>query len=116
MIKQLILGVGIAALAFGAGTVYQKEYNTPKPCIQNFKDVWFGHNIQSMLSDDKTTWESGLTNRDIAIRVIYHGDKPEDRASIFKVDVSDRFIEYYVPSYCYVEDRGIFGPTLWKKP
>lgn len=114
--KQAILGVSIAALAFGAGTVYQKEYNTPKPCIQNFKDVWFGHHIQRMLSDDKTKWENGQTNRDIALQVIYHGDKPEDRASVFRVEAKTKFIEYYVPSYCYVEDSGIFGPTLWKKP
>jgi len=116
MIKQLALGVGIAALAFSAGTVYQKEYNTPKPCIRNFNDVWFGHHIQRMLSDNKTKWESGKTNRDIALEVINHGDKPEDRASVFRVEAKTMFIEYYVPSYCYVEENSVFGPTLWRKP
>jgi hypothetical protein len=116
MIKQITLGVGIAVLAFGSGTVYQKEYNTPKPCIQNYSDAWFGYHLQSMLSDNKTKWESGQTSRDIALQVINHGDNPEDRASVFKVEANTKFIEYYVPSYCYVEDSGVFGPTLWKKP
>ncbi len=116
MIKQVAVSLTVAALAFGAGATYQKEYNTPKPCIRNFSDVWFGHYIQRMLSDDETVWESGRTSRDIAIQVINHGDNPEDRASVFRVEAKTKFIEYYVPSYCYVEDSGVFGPTLWKKP
>jgi len=114
-IRVAILCCGIAVASFAVGTKYQEYYHTKIPCIQNYNDAWFGYNIQTMLNDDKTVWENGNTNRDIAMKVINHGDKPEDRASVYVVSAGKMKIEYYVPSYCYVEER-LFQPILWKKP
>jgi hypothetical protein len=113
-IRVAMACAGIAVMSFFGGMKYQKNYLTPIPCVQNYADG-FGYYIQSMLRDTKTIWESGATNRDIALDVIHYGKTPEDRASVYVYEAGKTKIEYYVPSYCYVEER-LFQPILWKKP
>jgi hypothetical protein len=107
-----LIAIACVSLFFWTGMKYQEIYNTPKPCIRNFKDVWFGQHIQNMLRDDEKTFpNSDVTPRDMAISVIEYGDEP---ASLYTIELGETKIEYYVPSYCYAED-GFFEPTLWRK-
>ena len=109
----LTLGLG-----FYSGTFYNSTFSEEKiPCIANYSEVYFGEQLQQMLSDTDTVFENGLTSRDAAVEIIQYGDNPEERGSVFTVEMGNALVEYYVPSYCYAEitEGNWWGPALWRK-
>ena len=113
----IVLGLTLS-LGFYIGTIYNSTFSEEKiPCIANYTEVYFGQQLQQMLSDTDTVFENGLTSREAAVKIIQYGDNPEERGSVFAVAVGDTEVEYYVPSYCYAEitEDHWWRPILWRK-
>lgn len=119
MNTNTLLALGLTlGLGFYGGSVYHAAFSEEKvPCITNYKEVFFGKHLQELLSDTETQFDNGMTSREAAVNIIHSGDNPEERGSVFKVELGNTEVEYYVPSYCYAELTmdGLWRPILWRK-
>lgn len=119
MNSNTLLALGLTlGMGFYTGNIYQNTFAEQKiPCITNYKEVFFGKHLQELLNDTDTQWENGLTSREAAVEIIQYGDNPEERGSVFTVELGNTEVEYYVPSYCYAEltMNGLRRPILWRK-
>jgi hypothetical protein len=102
----------LTCLSFGSGYVKEKIYTeNKKPCVENFQIAW-GYGMQRMLErDDIQFMDSDMTVRDVALSSI---EKSNEEGSEVKIHTNHNGVEYYVPSYCYVEETMI-KTVLWRK-
>lgn len=99
-----LLAASVTAGILGASMALIAAPENPKPCIYNFRDGWLYYMEQTELIDiDETETEKQF--HDMIVSVV----KKQNNLYVSKYGQ-----EYVVPSYCYVEDTGIFV-KLWRK-
>ena len=99
-----LLAASVTAGILGASMTLIAAPENPKPCIDNFRDGWLYYMAQTELIDiDETEAEKQF--HDMIVSVV----KKQNNLYVSKYGQ-----EYVVPSYCYVEDTGLFV-KLWRK-